>query len=247
MSRAWVVIKRIGRLLRFAFFCLVLSVIIFFVWRVFSTDIPKELKSLTPNEKLNEVYAQKGEDLYVFTQKYDPITRAERNSGYFSVPTAVFIPDANQAQIVFRYNNSTLNSLATDYGLETVPSREEELFDVTLVLYIDLTPENKTDTYDENNEDIKTVTVHASAKTAEKSTLYNFYRYVFEFDKADEPVDVAKLIEDGSLIYVQTHIYYNGDIDYAEPAYGAIRIYDARVDKDRVKLTKADKKIFEKE
>ena len=247
MSRAWVVIKRFGKLIKFAFFCLVFSIIIFFAWRVFSTSIPKDLKNLTPNDQLKAAYSQKGDDLYMFTQKYDPITRADRNEGYFSVPKAVFIPDANQAQIVFRYNRSTLRSVAKDYELSSIPSRDEELFDVTLVLYIDLTPENKDDTYDSDNEDIKTVTVHATAKESGKSTLYNFYRYVFEFDKADEPVDIAKLIEDGSLIYVQTHIYYKDDIDYNEPAYGAIRIYDARVEKEQVKLTKADKKIFEKE
>ena len=247
MSRAWVVLKRVGKLLKFAFFCIVLSVIIFFAWRVFSTGTPKELKALTPNQKLNEAYSQKSEDLYVFTQRYDNITRAERNYGYFSVPSAVFIPDANQAQIVFRYNNSTIRSVANDYGLDPVPARETDLFDVTLVLFIDLTPDNKEDTYDENQEDIKQIQIKPTLESSSSSTLYNFRRYVFDFGNTEEDLNIAELIESGALIYVQTHIYYNEDIDYFKEAYGAIRIYDARVEKDAVKLSKADKKIFEKE
>ena len=72
--------------------------------------------------------------------------------------------------------------------------------------------------------------------------IYNFRRYVFDLD--DAGVDLAELIEDGALIYAQTHIYYNEDIDYSKEAYGAIRIYDARVDKDEVKLSRADKKVL---
>ena len=247
MSRAWVVLKRIGKLLKFAFFCIVLSVVIFFAWRVFSTGTPKELKTLTPNGKLCEAYSVKGEELYVFTQRYDPITRADRNAGYFSVPEAVFIPDANQAQIVFRYNNSTIRSVATDYGLEAAPSRDKELFDVTLVLYIDLTPENKEDNYFTDSENVKAIRVHASQKTSGKSTLYNFYRYVFDFESTEENINIAELMENKSLIAVHTQIYYNDDLDYEKTAYGAICIYDSRVPNEPVKLTKADKKIFEKE
>ena len=244
MSRAWVVIKRSGRFLKFAFFCLVLAVIILLAWRLFSTGTPKELDALTPNEDLNEAYAQKGDDLYMFTQRYDPITRTDRNYGYFSVPSAVFIPDANQAQIVFRYNNSTIRSVAEDYKIDPVPARDTDLFDVTLVLFIDLTPENKEDTYDENQEDIKQIQIKPTLENSGTSTLYNFRRYVFDFDNAEEEIDIAELIESGALIYVQTHVYYNEDIDYSKEAYGAIRIYDARVDKDEVKLSRADKKVL---
>ena len=148
MSRASVIFKRIGRLLKFLVFCIILTVCILLLWRVFSTSIPKEIEDMSSNGKLTAAYADKGEDLYVFEQIYDDITRAERNAGYFGVPEAHFIPAANQAQIVFRYNNSTVKALAEDYSLPSVPHRSEELFDVSMVLYIDLTPENKEDNYD---------------------------------------------------------------------------------------------------
>lgn len=246
MSRAWVVIKRFGRLLKFMLFCIILSLFIFIGWRIFSTGIPKELKNLAPNEKLSEAYSQNGDELYMFSQRYDPITRADRNAGYFAVPKAVFIPDANQAQIVFRYNNSTISSLAKDYELESIPSRDTELFDVTLVLYIDLTPDNSEDNYDVNSENIKTVRVHANKQDSGKSTLYNFYRYVFDFENAEETVNIAELIESKTLIAVHTQIYYKDALDYTQTAYGAICIYDARVENEAIKLSKNDKRIFEK-
>lgn len=245
MSRAWVVIKRCGRFLKFAFFCLVLTIVIFFAWRVFSTGTPKELKALTPNEKLNEAYAQKGDGLYMFTQNYDPITRADRNSGYFSVPSAVFIPDANQAQIVFRYNNSTLREVATDYSLDAPLTRGEEHFDVTLVLYLDLTPNNADDNYETNSPNVKVVRVHASQKNEGSSTLYNFYRYVFDFESAE--VNLSELMKNKQIIAIHAQMYYNDDLDYSEEAYGAICLYDSRMTDRPVELTKADKKIFKED
>ena len=245
MSRAWVVIKRCGRFIKFAFFCIVLSVVIFFAWRTFSTGTPKELKALIPNEKLNEAYAAKGDGLYMFTQNYDPITRADRNYGYFSVPEAVFIPDANQAQIVFRYNNSTLRSVATDYERDTALARGEEHFDVTLVLYLDLTPNNPDDNYETNSQSVKALRVHSSQKTSGSSTLYNFYRYVFDFDEAD--INIASLMESKKIIAVHAQVYYVDDLDYNKEAYGAICLYDSRLTDRPVELSKTDKKILKED
>ena len=103
MSRASVILKRIFRLLKFLLICVVISICIFMIWRVSSTGTPKEIKHLTPNEKLNEAYEAKGEELYIFDQNYDKLTRDEKAYGYFAIPDAVFIPEANQAQIVFLY------------------------------------------------------------------------------------------------------------------------------------------------
>ena len=246
MSRAWVIFKRVGRLLKFLLVCLVLTICIFLLWRVFSTGIPKEIKELEPNDKLVNAYSEKGEELYVFNQVYDNITRAERNAGYFGVPDACFIPDANQAQIVFRYNNSTIKSLATDYSLDTVPDRSEELFDVTLLVYIDLTPDDKEDNYDIGSENVKTVRIPCTSKERANSKLYNFYRYVFDFENGEEPIDLQELMDSGTLIAIHTQIYYKGDLDYEKTAYGALCIYDYRRDNEAVKLSKNEKEALSK-
>ena len=245
MSRAWVIFKRIGRLLKFLLICIVITVCIFMLWRVFSTGTPKELKALSPNDKLCSLYAEQGEDMYVFDQNYDDITRTPKAYGYFAVPEAVFIPEANQAQIVFRYNNSTIRSLASDFLLESLPDRESDLFDVSLTLFIDLTPENTEDNYEKDSASVRVVRVRPTSAESDRTTLYNFYRYTFDFENAETPVDFESLLESDMLIAVHTEVYYNEAIDYGDDPYGAICIYDYRKENRPVDLKGRDKKALE--
>ena len=100
MSRAWVIFKRIGRLLKFLLVCIVITIFILLIWRVSSTGMPDNIEDLAPNEKLGEAYAKaekKDKELYVFRQEFDILSRG-KTEGYFAVPEAEFIPDANQAQ-----------------------------------------------------------------------------------------------------------------------------------------------------
>ena len=244
MSRLWVAIKRFGKILRFLFVCLILTVCVFMLWRIFSTGIPSDLKPLLPNNTLRQLYASDGNNMVIFRQRYDNITRADYNSGYFAVPEAVFIPDANQAQIIFRYNNSTIRRVADDLSLDTVPDRESELFDVSLVLYIDLTPDNPDDNDDVNSDGLKKIVVRPTAEKSAHSTLYNFYRYSFDFSEADEPTDIKKLMEDGTLIAVHVQFYYGSDPDYAQSPYGALNIYYHQRSNIDVKLSSKDKKAL---
>lgn len=244
MSRVWVAIKRFGAVIKFLFVCLILTVFIFMVWRISSTGTPKELKALVPNDSLREAYSQSGGDLYIFEQKYDEITRADRNSGYFAVPEAVFIPEANQAQIIFRYNNSTIRALAADYGLDTVPDREEELYDVSLVFYIDLTPEDTSDNDDVDSAGLKKVRVLPSEQKSERTSIYNFYRYTFDFDNAEEEINMQELMDDGTLIAIHAEFYYKGDLDYGKTPYGALSLYYHQRSNYDVKLSSKDKKAL---
>lgn len=244
MSRAWVTIKRFGRLLKFLFVCVILTVCVFMLWRVFSTEAPKEIDTLIPNSELCEAYAQSGNELYIFEQKYDDITRAERNSGYFAVPEAVFMPEVNQAQIVFRYNNSTVRALATDYGLDPVPDRNEDLYDVSLVFYIDLTPDDTSDNDDVNSSGLKKVRVLPSDQKSERTSLYSFYRYSFDFDDAEEEINMQELMDDGTLIAIHSEFYYKGDLDYEKTAYGALNLYYYQRSNYDVRLTSRDKKAL---
>ena len=244
MSRVWVAIKRFGRLIKFLLVCVILTVCVFMVWRIFSTGTPKNIDTMIPTDELCEAYSEKGKDLYVFEQKYDDITRADHNSGYFAVPQAVFIPEVNQAQIVFRYNNSTVRALATDYGIDPVPDRNEDLYNVSLVFYIDLTPEDESDNDDVNSEGLKKVRVLPSKQKSERTTLYSFYRYSFDFDNAEEEINMQQLIDDGTLVAVHAEFYYKGDLDYDKTPYGALSLYYHKRSNYGVKLTAADKKAL---
>ena len=244
MSRVFVAIKRFGRLLKFLFVCVIVTVCVFMLWRVFSTGIPKNIDTFMPNDRLRELYAQKGEEMYVFDQKYDDITRAERNSGYFAVPEAIFIPEANQAQIVFRYNNSTVRALGEDYGVDPIPGRYEDLYDVSLVFYIDLTPDDPTDNDDVNSEGLKKVRVLPTEKISERTKLYSFYRYSFDFDSAEEPINMQELMDEGTLISVHAEFYYVGDLDYEKLPYGALSLYYHQRSNYDVKLSSRDKRAL---
>ena len=248
MSRAWVIFKRIGRLLKFLIFCVILTVIILILWRVFSTGIPKEMKGLDPNDKLKAAYSAsvcEDRELYVFNQIHDELSGG-KTKGYFGVPEASFIPDANQAQIVFRYNNSTISALAKDYSLPAIPEKTEELFDVSLVLYIGDRPEDQSEEISKDNaENIKAIRVIPEAEPQKAySTLYSFYRYTFNFENGEEAVDLSELLESEKLISVHVEIYYKGDLDYSQNAYGALSVYDYRRENMAVKLTKNEKKAL---
>ena len=120
------------------------------IWRLCSSGDPEEVKYLMGNDALYEAYDKHGKDLVLQYQNQDTITRAEYNAGYFSITQYVFIPEAKQVQLVFRYNNSTIKNLASDYGLAEIPEKGEDLFDVTLVSVVDLTPDNPKDNEEES-------------------------------------------------------------------------------------------------
>ena len=122
--------------------------------------------------------------------------------------------NAKQLQVVFRYNNSTLEHLKEDYQLPEIPSKDSELFDVTLLKTTDLTPDNKDD-----NAIADTLATTRYFPTAEKTTrtttsLYTYYRFVFDGVSVD---DVT--------VGVFADVYYLADLDYTKKAYGTLCLY----------------------
>ena len=188
----------------------ILAVVGIVVWRVFfSTKIPDEVRDLQKNDALTAAWETYGDNLTFRRQEQATITRGEHNNGYFSVVDCVFIPEAAQVQLVFRYNNSTIRHLARDYQLDRVPDKGEELFEVTLLRTTDLTPEDKSD-----NGDPATLAEErfypTSAVRAETS-LYTYYRFVF-----------AGVTVEGDTDGVFADIYYRGEIKKKKTPYGAL-------------------------
>ena len=242
MSRASRGFRIFGKTIKILFFLLVFSVIIFLLWRISSADNPKSMEGVTPNDKVVAAYEKEGNNLSMFRQNLDMITRAEHNYGYFSITDSVFIPAANQIQITFRYNNSTIDHLVADKGLSETPSRESDLFDLTLVLATDLTPENTDDNLGNDPASVKLTRLHASAVTSDTKNVYNYRRLIFDLDEID--ASLAELVARGELLAVYADIYYVGDLNYDEPAYGTLCIYDHLSKNQNVKLSGADKKAL---
>ena len=222
-----------GGLFRLFFTLLLISVCSILAWRIFfSTRIPNEVETLAPNQALSEAYAVHGDNLTLRYQELSSITRAQSNYGYFSVESCVFIPEAEQVQIIFRYNNSTIRHLAQDKDLPAIPDKSEHLFDVSLVRATDLTPADKNDNLDATTLQTERILPSGEPVRAETS-LYTYYRYVFDGVTVEDITDA---------IYID--VYYIGDINYAVPAYGTLCVYAWDEEWISYRPTKADRAAF---
>ena len=214
---AKITVKAVGLLLVF-------GTIIFFIWRAFfSTIIPTEVRSLSPNSALKEAYETalaEGKELTVFYQEsqYDTTTVRDKNYSYFSAKEARFIQEANQVQLLFRYNNATIRHLVEDYGLTETPDRSSELYDVTLYVAYDLTPDDLTDNAGNNPESVRFVRYRASTSTPATTLLYNYRRLTFD--------GLDMTVTDNPVLAVYVDVYYLGDVNYEADPYGTICIYD---------------------
>lgn len=199
-------------------------------WRVlFSGHIPAAMKTLIVNDNTYGAYLQEGEKLTMYTQPQEQVIMEGASAGYFWVCQAVFVPEADQVQVLVRYNNSTLARLAEDFELDEVPGRGDTVLDVTLVITVDPDPTNKTTT------DRQKIRIQPTGDPLEDSTLmYNYRKYVFDgvtFDPA-------------STINLSVEFYYEGYVDYDDHPLGALVIYEPQYDTEPYSLTARDKKAI---
>lgn len=244
MSRASRALKTTGRIVKLVCALVIAFVFALLAWRILQDRTPQKMATLTVDQKIDRIYEENGENLTLLTQDQNTITRGTKNAGYFSVTEDVLIPEANQIQLLFRYNNSTVRALAKDYGLAEVPDRTSELYDVTVLLAIDLTPDDVSDNSGNAPESVRFVRVHAkSAPMTETTKLYNYRRFVFDVGESGE--DLKNLIDSGLLLAVYADVYYNQDIRYDENPYGALCLYDFKTETEVVPLTKHDRKALD--
>ena len=222
-----IVLKKAKKIILAIVSLFVAAVISLLVWRVFFSDkIPERMLMLTPTDAVREAYEKSGDDLYMFKQKTITITRAEGSSGYFSVSDYVIIPDANEVQFLLRYNTSTLKRTAEDYGLDQVPSRDDEVYEVSLLISIDITPEDMSDNSGNDASSVKLVRCKGTVVGSEKKNMYNYRRIIFDLDDAEEEIDIKQLKSDKLLIAIYADINYdNGNINYDDPD-GTLLLYE---------------------
>ena len=228
-------VKIVGNVIKAFLYSIIALIVIFFIWRIwFSTNIPDNVEQLVITDSLVEAYNKSGGELYGFDQDQYTITRAKENYGYFSIEDYVIIPEARQVQIIFRYNNNTIEKIAEKYSLGEIEDRTQELFEVTLVKTEDMTPDISTDNYDESKL-IKT-RYHASQVIEAQTMLYNYRRIVFENVDIDE--NTFGLFAD---------IYYVGAINnYEQKAEGTLCLYDYLMIRDDYEFESSDIKRIKK-
>ncbi len=211
------------------------AIVILLLWRIIdNNNDPKEMDTVIGNSLLSDAYAEAGNSLNTYYQEQSKFTRGENNYGYFAITQSLIIEDIDQIQFVFRYNNSTLKHTAEDYSLPSVPSRDEEVYDVTVTVMYDLTPENKDDNDGKTQDAVSFIRFFASDMIAAKKTLYNYRKFVFDGIKIDERV-----------IAVYADFYYVGDLDYDKKPYGSLLIYHEDEKNIDYKLTRNDKAAIE--
>ncbi|MBQ4112160.1 MAG: hypothetical protein IJD38_05115 [Clostridia bacterium] len=217
---------------------LVFGTILFFIWRAFfSTIVPDEVRHISPNDPLRAAYltaVDQGEELTVFYQEsqYDTTTVRDKNYSYFSAKEARFIQEADQVQLLFRYNNATIRHLVEDYGLAEIPDRADELYDVTLYVAYDLTPADLSDNAGNNPESVKFVRYHATSSEPAQSLMYNYRRLTFD--------GLDMTVTDNPVLAVYVDVYYVEDLDYEKEPYGTICIYDYLAENTYYTLSKSE-------
>ena len=239
MSTVFKILKRVGIALVSLF---IAAVIVLLAWRILAAGDPSSMNPLVPNDRLADAYAESGNSLYMYRQEQRSITSGETNYGYFSITEYAIIPDANQVQTVIRYNNSTLKYTAADLGLSEIPPREAENSDFTLLVAIDLTPENKDDNLGNDPESVKFVRCYGTIGASDQKNMYNFRRMVFQLD--DAGIDIKELKESGLLLAMYVDFYYIGNVNYDEPPMATLCLYDYISEDITVKLDGKDKKAL---
>ena len=221
-----------GHVIKGLFSALIFSMCALLFWRVFFSGIlPRDMKRLEPNAALKQALDANG-TLTLFTQEQTSVTRGEGNEGYFGVPRFVFITEADQVQVVLRYNNGTLKSIREDFGLDVVPARGERIFDTTLALITDLTPEDKTDNKD-GDPNLKKDRIAPTTCTVDTTLLYTYYLLTF---------DNVKVAEDTLVVYLD--IYFGQDVSYDEQALGTLRLYHNEEPRIEEELSRKEQKAI---
>ena len=243
MSRVSRTFKFTGRLIKFLFSLLIVFMCVFLLWRVFGSGDPSSMKTLSVNDAIYEAYNEANGDLEMFNQGHLTVTTAKDNRGYFTLTKTTIIPEANQIQVVLRYNNGTIRHLEEDFGLESTPNRSEDLFDVSLFFSVDLTPDNEEDNAIVSEQGTRTFRCSSQLVDSDTKGLYNYRKFVFDLDQCGE--DIAELIKSGELLAVYADIYYVEKMDLDEKAYGTLFVYDYKAKNIALEPSATDVKNIE--
>lgn len=227
---------------------LILLVVGIFSWRFSVSRVPEELKVLSPDEALAEAYAEHGEELELVVQEQNTTTRGENNYGYFTASQVIFIPEANQVQVLVRYNDSTLEATEKDYGLaEKSLEPEKDWYDITLLVMRDKTPEDSTDNLlkelDKHRDAIGFERIRPSQVSASMhSGLHSYRRLIFN----DVSLDDETLAVFADFYFKDDIRYLAEDFDvYVEKAYGALCLYAYTEECESIELGKKDIEAIE--
>ena len=198
----------------------------FLIWRVaFSQRPPKELRQLGTNEALLAAFQEHDGKLTVLEQPSQvSYTEAEDNQAYFRYDWCIFIEEVDQIQLLFFYNHSTLEKVAAEHGLSALPAGEE-VFDVVLTQYIDVSPADHTG--DPVTDKLELAPTSCEVGT-NRTGMYTFLRYTF----------------DGVELTDTVVIYLDVFVDGVERSLGTLRLYHHENPSEVRALTRKEEKAL---
>lgn len=219
-----------GYVIKGLFSLLIFAVCALLLWRVlFSQRAPKELRSLSPNPVLWSVLEEGGDLTLLYQDGQVPYTQGEHNHSYFQLDWCYFIREADQVQLVLFYNDSTLERIKESYGLAEVPPKGEEVFNLLLTQYVDLTPNDKSDNTDGSAAIEKKEIAPTSCKMATTS-LYTFALYTFDGVSLDDCI----------VVYLDILFGENADV------CGTLRLYHEENNSTEKALTDREKRYLDR-
>lgn len=263
----------ISRYVKFGFKCLGIGIILFvyvilFVRMCAVDGIPEGFEDLKITSELIDIYnAEGGKDKFLY-QSINKYNANEDSYGFFSVNKYVIIDGADQVQMIFKFNKSTLKYVAEEYGLKEIDREARDTFQLSLVVKNAIgeivPPETDesgfevvpVDYNDERNEG-KTYTLERLFPTSAEYLVEGRYNYVkLTFDKVD--------FDNDRTLAIFLDINYKDDIRYEKlnpkydpneqdpsvkmylDSYGRICIYNYTSPNRVYKFTKNDKAALER-
>lgn len=203
--------KIIGKLCKYTFVGLIIAVFVLFFYRVSMMKDPAEMLDILPSDASKSVYVQNG-DLVVKTQEI--VNKTISSDGKFYTTGLMILPETNELIITVRYLDSTLDSLAEAYSLDSVDPLEE-YFEFSLVSTTD-----------------KDMRIYPTETVTMRKWKYTYYRMRFE------GVDISKY-EDLAVA-----AYYLGDLDYSKQPFGSVFAYHPGWNPIDYDLTSRDRKLL---
>ncbi len=246
MSAAFKYIKLTIKVL---FVLLIVGVYALLIFRMCDVDsIPDKFKDLYVDDDLIALYqSDVGSEGFIY-QTHTKYNTNDDTYGYFSVASYVIANGADEVQVVFKYNVSTLERVAEDYGLTVAIDRNKtNIFEYSLVVksavgdivYDEDGAETTEETVDYNDPANYTLERILPSKIEYHTAgRYNYVRCVFkgvDFDKATTLGLFCDINYSDDIRYEQTD-------DDGEPleSYATLSIYNYNF-KDKIyKLTDAD-------
>jgi len=210
-------------------------------------DIPEDFRNIYVDDSLIELYnSENGEEKFIY-QNLSKFNTDEDSYGYFSVASTMIAPEADQIQLIVKYNISTLENIKEDYGLSVSIDRSRtDTFEFSMVVkkaidpIVADDPSKDEETVDYNNEDNYTLTRIYPVKTEFISAgRHNYIRCIFTdvgFDKETTLGVFCDINYKDDIKYEQT-----GDNGKPLGSLASVCVYNYTYKEKPYKFTAADK------